>query len=249
MPILLTRPIVFLDLETTGSSIKEDRIVQYCFTKVDNTGPVETIKALVNPLIPIKPAASKVHGITDEMVKDLESFAMHAPLIHAFIKGCDLGGYNSNHFDIPLLYNEFNRHGVNWDYTDVNFIDVCTIFKINEPRDLANAYKHYTGGEISKAHDAEADVKATIEVFFQQIERHQLTVDVKELALYCNYGQQRADLNGCFVLVNGEYHLNFGKHKGRKATECLDYLSWMLQSDFPADVKAICKKLLNPQTV
>jgi DNA polymerase-3 subunit epsilon len=249
MPIILTRPIVFFDLETTGASIKEDRIVQYCFTKVDHTGPTQSRKALVNPKIPIKEAATAIHGITDKMVQDQQPFSQHALHILHFIEGCDLAGYNSNSFDIPLLYNEFNRVGVNWDYTHVNFIDVCSIFKINEPRDLSNAYKHYTGGELKGAHDAEADVKATIEIFFQQIERHQLTVHVPELALYSNYGQVRADLNGCFVLMDGDYVLNFGKHKGEKASKCLGYISWMLDSDFPADVKAICKKVLNPLAV
>jgi DNA polymerase-3 subunit epsilon len=241
----LIRPLVFLDLETTTNIVKDARIVQYYFRKFYPSGDIEMIDSYVNPTVPITEAATKVHGLTNEQVSAFPTFKERAAEVLEFIKGCDIVTYNGNSFDIPILYFEFVGAGIDWDYSDVHFIDACNIFKINEPRDLANAYKHYTGKTLVGAHNADNDVDATVQVFVHQMDKYGLSWDMEELALYSNYGQKRADITGKFTVVEGEYVINFGKNKGVKASQCREYLRWMLSSDFPSDARRICEKILN----
>lgn len=246
----LVRPLIFMDLETTTNVVRDARICQFHFKKYFPDAEVHEMSGYVNPVIAISEAATKVHGLTSEMLRDYPTLADIGADMHQFILGCDIVGYNSNAFDLPVLYNEFQRIGIDWDYSDANFIDACNIFKINEPRDLQHAYKHYTGKTLVSAHNAGKDVDATVEVFVHQMEKYGLSWDMEQLALYSNYGQKRADLTGkFFVDVEGSYVINFGKYKGVKAAEQMSYLAWMLTQDFPPDAKRICGRILNREFV
>lgn len=233
--------MIFLDFETTGTDIKTDRIVQLCMIKVFDKGERIVKSTLVNPTIPIPKAASDVHGISDEQVKDAPEFKKIAKGVHEFIKGCNLAGFNSNSFDIPLLYCELNRAGITWDYSTSNFIDVRSIFTRKEERTLSAAVKFYLDKDHTDAHDAIADVQATIDVFKAQMLKYEdLPHTAAELSTYCNFDKSRCDISGCFAKDDkGDYVLNFGKHKGKRAADVKDYLKWMLSSDFLPDAKAI----------
>lgn len=239
------KPIVFFDLETTGTDVQKDRIVEIAIIKIDGDQQIE-YSTRVNPGIPIPKTASDVHGITDDLVKEYPSFNMIAQQVFNMFDGCDIGGYNSNTFDIPMLYNELLRRGLQLDLSASSFLDACVIFKRMESRTLTAAVKFYLDNDHEGAHGALADVRATIEVLKAQKERYRdlSNLSIQELALYCNYDKPRADLSGNFAIENGEYMMNFGKHKGTKAKECKSYLSWMLQQDFMPDTKAIIVKIL-----
>lgn len=242
------RPISFLDLESTGTNKQKDRIVEIAIVKVNPDGTREQFESLVNPEIPIAAESTAVHGITDEKVKDAPTLARLLPKIIPFIEGSDIGGFNSNNYDIPLLYNELARCGYTWNLADVSFIDACVIFKRKEERTLSAAVQFYCKREHVDAHGALADVNATIDVFIAQLKQYQDVqgFDRQQLNLYCNYDKPRADLAGCFSIdVDGDFILTFGKHKGLKAKDCKDYLIWMLTSDFMADTKELINKLLN----
>ena len=251
MRLNLKRPLVFFDLESTGTNVQEDRICQLAVIKIMPDGSRMVIDRMLNPTIPIPTAASAIHGITDEMVKDCQTFADRAILIYNFLKDCDIAGYNSNDFDIPLLMAEFARVGLTWDVTDVLFLDASVIFKRQHPRNLAAAYKTYCNKEMGEgeAHNAKNDILATEEVFFAQLEQHDdLPQTIEELALYCNYDKVRCDVARRFTLdENGQYVFTFGKHKGRLAKLEPEFLEWMLgvKQNFMPDTKDICYKILN----
>ena len=246
MKELLKRPIVFFDTETTGVDVETDRIVEIAVCKIMPDGNKLIKTQLFNPEMPIPSAASDVHGITDEMVKDAPTFKQKAKGIHDFIEGCDLAGYNSNVFDIPLLYNEFTRSGIDWDYSKVHFIDVFNIYKINHPRTLSEVYRKYTGNILNDAHSAEADILATVEIFEHQLNVHELPYSVPELALYSNYDKPVIDLAGKFTTdENGVILLNFGKSKGQPAHKNIDFLQWMLKGNFSNDTLKIARRIIS----
>ncbi len=175
-------------------------------------------------------------------------FADYAKTIQDALSGCDIAGFNSNNFDVPMLFNEFNRCGIYWDYSKFKMIDAGNIYKINESRTLTAGYKFYCNGVLDKAHSAEADVMATIDIFMAQLERYELPGTVAELALYSNYGKPVLDLSGKFSLDDhNNIVFNFGPHKGRKATEHLDFVGWMINRDFPKDTLGVCEQLLMSQ--
>lgn len=245
------RPICFLDLETTGVNPQKDRIVEIAIVKcdIDLLGYEEKVKR-VNPEMKIPQSASDVHGITDEMVKDEPGFKAFARGIFDFISGCDIAGYNSNNYDVPMLYAEFLRAGITWDYSGVNFIDVCNIFKIKEARTLSAAVKFYLNQTHEGAHGALADVHATIDVFQTQLVQYELEkMTPHELALFSNYDKTILDISGKFTTDNdGDIIFNFGQHKGKKAKSELSYLDWMMnKGDFTEDTKMIIRKILQPQ--
>lgn len=243
MELQITRPICFLDVETTGVNVEEDRIVEIGIFKKFPDGLEETKSRRINPGIPIPQSASEVHGITDELVKDCPKFINIAKGMHDFISGCDLAGFNCNSFDFPLLFHEFARAGINWNYQDHFFIDMGNLYKIREPRTLGAAYKFYVGKDLENAHDASVDIKATYDVFVKQLTMYDdLPKDIKELSLYSNYGKEIVDISGKFVKdEQGDYVFNFGSHKGKKAKTEKKYLEWMLKpsSKFSADTKRI----------
>lgn len=243
------KPLAFLDLETTGTDIATSRIVEIAIVRVQENGEEEEFHSLINPGIPIPWGAARIHGITDEKVKDAPVLAEVVPHIMRLLEESDIAGYNSNEFDIPLLVVELSRHGYNWDHTKSHWIDVCAIFKRKERRNLSAAVKFYTGREHEDAHSAMADVRATLDVYRAQLERYpDLPKTREELAAFSNYDRPRdvrPDLDGKFkVDRDGDYMLTFGKHKGQKAKENPDYLRWMLAQDFLPDTKAIAMQLL-----
>lgn len=240
------KPICFFDLETTGTDRMNDRIVEIAMIEWD--GSVKNkFHSYINPGMPIPAAATEVHGITDEMVSSCRTFKEIAEQVFDFIIGCDLGGFNSNSFDIPMLYIELNRAGFELDLKNINFIDACNIFKRKEERTLSSASLFYTGSAHDDAHSALNDVMATINVYNAQLERYPDLKEktISELSLYCNYDRPRCDMSGNFQLdAEGDYILTFGKHKGQKAKKVKDYLLWMMGQDFLPDTKAIIQSIL-----
>ena len=172
MPLQLLRPIAFIDLETTGVNLSTDRIVEVAIIKIlpDNTRQVK--RKLINPQMPIPAVVTAIHGITDEMVKDAPTFKQAGNELKMFIENCDMAGYNSNRFDIPMLMEEFLRAGMDVDLSARRMIDVQHIFYTMEPRTLTAAYKYYCEKELIAAHSAEADVNATIDVLLSQLDRY-----------------------------------------------------------------------------
>lgn len=247
MKINLTRPLVFLDIESTGVDRENDRIIELSFCKINPDGNREIKTARFNPEIPIPAGATEVHGIKDEDVKDKPLFKQQAKGILSFLDGCDLAGFNSNSFDIPLLFNEFLRAGLYFDYKKIRMIDVGNIFKINEPRTLGAAVKLYCNREHEGAHGAEADVMATADVFISQLEKYaDIPKDINELSLYSNFGNEVMDLSGKFIKKDGKVLLTFGKHRGQPADEHLDFLEWMVyKAAFNRDTIEIAKEILS----
>lgn len=249
-PILkLERPICFFDLETTGVDVEKDRIVEISICKVYTDWSREVKTRRVNPLIQIPKEATDVHGISNEDVKDEPTFAQIAKGIYSFIDGCDVGGFNCNRFDIPLLNNEFTAVGIRWAYQDIHFIDAGNIFKIQEPRTLSAAVKFYLGKEMESAHSAEADITATVDVFIGQLAKYpDMPKSIPELAKFSNFDKEVLDLSGWFSYdKDGDIIFLKGKHIGKKAKENLDYVQWMaykINPNFPPDVCKICNQIL-----
>ena len=172
MSLQISRPIAFIDLETTGVNLSTDRIVEVAIVKILQDGTRQVKRKLINPGMPIPQQSIDIHGITDAMVKDAPTFKQAANELKQFIENCDMGGYNSNRFDIPMLMEEFLRIGMTVDLSTRRMIDVQHIFYTMEPRTLSAAYKFYCGKELISAHSAEADVNATIDVLLSQIKRY-----------------------------------------------------------------------------
>lgn len=239
----LERPLCFFDLETTGIQVVHDRIVELCIVKVMPDNERRSKVWRVNPGRPIPAGASAVHGITDEMVANCPSFAEIAAEVADYLVGCDLAGYNSNKFDIPLLAEEMLRAQVDFDFQNCFAVDVQNIFHRLEERTLSAAYKFYCGKPLENAHTAEADVLATLEVLEAQLDRYpdQLENDVPFLAAFSNR-QKVVDFAGFLAYdADGQEIFTFGKYKGRRVREILltdnGYYSWVLNADFPLYTK------------
>ena len=248
MQLNLKNPLVFFDLETTGINIVKDRIVEISFVKVYPNGKEVSKTRRINPEMPIPPESTAIHGITDEDVKDCPTFKEIAKSLAAQIEGCDLAGYNSNRFDIPLLAEEFLRAGVDIDLNKRKFVDVQTIFHKMEQRTLAAAYKFYCDKSLENAHTAEADTMATYEVLKAQLDRYpELQNDINFLSQYSSY-TNNVDFAGRMVYNDkGEEVINFGKYKGRLVEEVLKndpgYYSWIMNGDFPLNTKKILTEI------
>ncbi len=244
MKLNLKNPIIFFDLETTGTNIVTDRIVEISYHKVSPNGREETKTIRVNPEIPIPKNASDIHGIKDEDVADCPTFKSIAKEIARDIEGCDLAGYNSNRFDIPLLAEELLRADVDIDLMKRKFIDVQVIFHKMEARTLGAAYKFYCDRELEGAHGAEADTMATYEVLMAQLDRYpELKNDVEFLSKFTTQNNN-ADFAGRIIYNDkGEEIINFGKYKGQKVTDVLKndtgYYGWMMSSDFALHTKKV----------
>nr|AMP50756.1 exonuclease [uncultured bacterium] len=234
--------MVFFDLETTGTNIVSDRIVEIAYLKVFPNGDEESRTRLINPERPIPAEASAIHGIKDEDVKDAPTFQQIAKSLAAQLEGCDLAGYNSNRFDIPLLAEEFLRAGVEIDMMKRKFVDVQTIFHKKEQRTLGAAYRFYCDKELTDAHSAEADTKATYEVLKAQLDRYDdLENDINFLSEFSAFGNN-VDFAGRMVFNDKNQEvINFGKYKGRLVEEVLredpGYYGWIMQGDFPLHTK------------
>ncbi|RYY50436.1 MAG: 3'-5' exonuclease [Chitinophagaceae bacterium] len=246
----LTRPVAFIDLETTGVNLSSDRIVEIAIVKLLPGGSRQTKRKLINPLIPIPASSSDIHGITDEMVKDAPSFKQAGNEIKQFLENCDLGGYNSNRFDIPMLMEEFLRAEMEVDLSDRKMIDVQHIFYQMEPRTLSAAYKFFCSKELENAHSAEVDINATIEVFEAQIQRYPKLGNSVETVLSVIGEEKIVDYARRFIFDDkGVEVFNFGKYKGKSVCDTLryepQYYDWMMKGDFPMHTKKKLTELFN----
>jgi len=257
MELNLTRPIAFFDLETTGIKIATDRIVEICIHRINIDGSTKTKTLRINPEVPIPPEVIAIHGITDEDVKDAPKFREVAHDLAHFLENCDLAGFNSNHFDIPLLVEEFLRAGIDFELKGRRFVDIQNIFHKMEPRNLYAAYKFYCDKELVNAHSAEADTIATFEILKAQLDRYSETAfkdkkgnitipvvnDVKSLSEF-SHASKSADLVGQIIFNDkNEEIFNFGKHKGKLVAEVFknepSYYDWIMKSEFALSTKKV----------
>tara|TARA_B110000438_G_scaffold256306_1_gene263695 strand:- start:422 stop:1207 length:786 start_codon:yes stop_codon:yes gene_type:complete len=251
MKLKLEKPIVFFDLETTGLQVAKDRIVEISILKVFPNGNKENKTWLVNPTIPIPSETTAIHGISDEKVANEPTFKQLAPEIAELIHNCDLAGYNSNKFDIPLLVEEFLRVEVDFHMSSRKAVDVQNIFHKMEQRTLVAAYKFYCDKDLTNAHSAEADATATYEVLLAQLDKYdELENDINFLANFSQRGGKFADMAG-FVRYNedGEEILSFGKYRGVTLKQIWNenpgYFSWINQADFPLYTKNVMRNFAN----
>lgn len=249
MELNLKNPIIFFDLETTGTNITRDRIVELSFLKVYPGGKQEIKTKRINPEMPIPKESSDIHGITDEDVKDAPTFRQIAKSLADQIEGCDLAGFNSSRFDIPLLAEEFLRVGVDIDFSRKKLIDVQIIFHKKEQRTLEAAYKFYCNRTLEDAHSAEADTLATFEVLKAQLDRYDdLPNDMGKLAEEYSFFNDNVDLAGRIIRNDqGVEIFNFGKHKGKPVAEILktepSFYAWIMDADFPLNTKQVLTKI------
>ena len=248
MKLNLTCPVVFFDLETTGTDINKDRIVEICYLKVWPNGNEDAHTMRINPGMHIPEESSKVHGIYDDDVKDCPTFKEVAKNIAKDFEGADIAGFNSNRFDVPLLAEEFLRADVDIDLARHRFIDVQVIFHKKEQRTLSAAYKFYCGKNLEDAHTALADTRATYEVLKAQLDKYpDLQNDMKFLSDYSSF-TKNVDF-ACRMVYddNGAEVFNFGKYRGQLVKDVLakdpGYYSWILNSEFTLNTKAALTRI------
>jgi DNA polymerase III subunit epsilon len=249
MELNLTKPIVFFDLETTGVQVAKDRIVEISVFKILPNGNKEGKTWLVNPTIPIPAETTAIHGISDEKVANEPTFKELAHEIKKMMEGCDLAGYNSNRFDIPLLAEEFLRADLEFDMKKQRAVDVQNIFHKLEQRTLSAAYRFYCNKDLENAHSAEADTLATYEILTAQLDKYEeLENDIDFLADFSTRGGKSVDMAG-FIVLNEDNQecFTFGKYKGKLVTEILasnpGYFSWIQQADFPLYTKKVLTEI------
>lgn len=237
----LTKPLAFIDLETTGVNLAADRIIEIAIVKVLPDGKRTVKRKLINPQIPIPKQASDVHGITNEMVKDAPNFKEVAQELKQMLDGCDIAGYNSNRFDIPMLVEEFLRAEVDFDMKGRRLLDVQNIFHRMEQRTLSAAYKFYCNKILDGAHSAEIDATATHEILIAQLQRYPDLGTSIDSVLKLIGEETIVDFARRFIFENGIEIFNFGKYKGRSVAEVLrtepQYYDWMMKGDFPQYTK------------
>lgn len=261
MQLNLTKPLAFFDLETTGINITSDRIVEISIVRVNTDNSTTILTKRVNPTIPIPISASLVHGIYDKDIANAPVFKEIASEIFQFITNCDLAGYNSNKFDVPVLAEEFLRADIDFDIKNRKLIDVQNIFHQMEPRTLSAAYKFYCDKPLDNAHSAEADTIATYEIFKAQLTRYQNTEiedakgnkitpiqnDMAAISQFTTRFKQ-ADFAGRILLNDkNEEVFGFGKHKDKPVRDIFEkepgYYGWMMQSEFPLYTKKIITQI------
>ncbi len=249
MKIQLKRPLVFLDLETTGLNVATDRIVEICVLKLNLDGTQDIKTRRLNPTIPISPQAQAIHGISNEDVAHEPTFKEIAKSLAQWMEGCDIAGYNSTKFDVPMLAEEFLRAGVEYDFRKRKLIDVQNIFHKMEQRTLKAAYKFYCDKELEDAHSAEADTIATKELLECQLERYpdDLQNDITFLAEFSTR-TEFLDYAGRIALNDDNLPVfNFGKHRGKPVAEILktepSYYDWMMRGDFTLDTKKVLTEI------
>jgi DNA polymerase-3 subunit epsilon len=263
MKLNLKRPLAFFDLETTGVNVASDRIVEISILKAmpDGSEDVKTLR--INPGMPIPLESSLIHGIYDEDIRNERTFKQAGEELARFLDDCDLAGYNSNRFDIPVLMEEFLRAGIDFDIENRHFVDVQNIFHQMEQRTLKAAYQFYCGKDIENAHSAEADIKATYEVLKAQIERYENQNWEDKKGIVSQPVQNNIEALHAFTNLNkpvdfaarmvynedGVEVINFGKHKGRPVEDVFQsepsYYNWMLNGDFPLYTKRCLEKIWN----
>jgi len=249
----LKNPLVVFDLETTGTSISKDRIVEMAFIKILPDQTTEEKCRKINPTIPIPDETSKIHGIYDDDVKEEPTFRQVAKSLADWLEGCDLAGFNVVHFDLPMLMEEFLRADIEFDIDKRKIVDAQKIFHLMEKRNLTAAYKFYCGEELENAHSALADTKATKDVLISQIERYEgqevrdslggkLGQIANDMGSIDRLSQNRmVDLAGRIIYKNDTEVFNFGKHRGKPVAEVIkkepSFYDWMMKGDFPLDTK------------
>jgi len=244
MKLNLSKPIAIFDLETTGINVAKDRIVEISILKVMPDGEEISKTWIINPTIPIPAKVSKIHGIYDKDVKDKPTFAEAGREINTFLKSCDLAGYNSNKFDVPLLVEEFLRADIDFEVKNRKLVDAQVIFFKQEPRNLSAALRFYCGKELENAHTAAADVTATYEVLKSQIEKYDdLKNDITQLSKY-SHQVKSVDFAGMIIYNEKKQEtFNFGKHKGKTVESVLEkepgYYKWIMNADFPLYTKKV----------
>jgi DNA polymerase-3 subunit epsilon len=248
LELKLKRPVVFLDLETTGINIATDRIVEISLLKISPNGKEQWMTHRVNPEMPIPPKVTAIHGISDSDVADAPTFREIAKNLAAFLEGCDLAGYNAIKFDIPVLAEEFLRTNTDFNFRKRKYVDVQVIFYKKEQRTLAAALQFYCKKELENAHSAKADAAATYEVLKAQLDRYNdLENDIEKLAEFSAFNNN-ADFAGRIIIdENGVEIFNFGKHKGRPVEVVFKeepaYYSWMMNGDFPLYTKKVLTEI------
>ena len=250
MELVLERPLVFFDIESTGTNPYRDRIVEIAVIKVMPDGSREDVVRRINPCMPIPAGASAVHGIYDDDVKDCPTFDVIAHNLYNYLENCDLAGYNIVKFDVPMLQEEFKRCGLELSMRNRKLIDVFNIFCRLYPRNLSAAYKFFCDGNLEDAHSALADTDATVAVLFGQLAKHPELP--REMAGLAEFSSARdadfVDSEGRLKFSGDEVVINFGKNSGRRlrdlASEDPGFLRWMLRSDFSEEVKNIIKNAL-----
>lgn len=249
MALQLERPLVFIDLETTGVNLAIDRVIEIAIVKIFPDKTKQVKHKIVNPQIPIPKSASDIHGITDEHVKDSPTFKEVANELKQFIDNADLSGYNSNRFDIPLLMEEFLRAGINLDMSNRRMLDVQQIYHMMEKRTLGAAYKFYCEKELVDAHSAEADATATWEILEAQLDKYEHLGGTLDTILQFTGEEKYVDFARRFIMENDVEVFNFGKHKGRPVVDVLksepQYYDWMMKGDFPLHTKQKLTEILN----
>jgi DNA polymerase-3 subunit epsilon len=237
----LTKPLAFIDLETTGTNLGTDRIVEIAIVKILPDGTQSVKRKLINPEMPISQASVDIHGISNEMLKDAPTFKQVANELKQVLDGCDIAGYNSNRFDIPLLVEEFLRVEVEFDMKGRRLVDVQKIFHQMEQRTLSAAYKFYCNKQLEGAHGAEVDARATYEVLEAQTEKYPTLGSTVDSILKATGEEIIVDFARRFVMDNGVEVFNFGKFKGRAVSDVLrsepQYYDWMMKGDFPQHTK------------
>jgi len=249
MKLTLSRPIAFIDLETTGINISTDKIIELAIVKILPDGTKQVKRKLLNPQMPIPKSSTDVHGITDEMVKDAPTFKQVANEVKQFLDNCDMGGYNSNRFDVPMLIEEFLRIGLDFSVDGRKMVDVQKVFHLMEQRTLGAAYKFYCSKTLEGAHSAEVDATATWEILLAQVERYENIGTTIESIVKFTGEDDIVDFSRRFIKVNGIEVFNFGKHKGKAVTDVLkaepQYYDWMMKGDFAMNTKQKLTEILN----
>lgn len=252
IPKIIERPICFFDLETTGTDVMQSRICAIAIMIIDSDGNVTKKARKINPGVKIPQEATDIHGITNKDVQGCPTFYQVAESLYKLIDGCHFGGYNSNRFDIPLLTREFERAGINNPFTGASFIDVFQIYCYFNKRNLEAAYKAYTGKILEKAHDPEADIEATVEIFENMLKAHRgdLKGKIQDIS---KIGRkfEPVDLFGKIIANEKRDKLfNFGRYKGHKVEYIIrndpGYIAWILgNDDFPENTKGCIKMIKN----
>lgn len=242
------KPIIWLDCETTGTSVSKDRVIELAMVKTSHAcvTVLDEKSVRINPGIPVPQAAIDVHGITDEMLKDCPPFKAYAKAVAEFCEGCDLGTFNGNNFDLPLLAEEFARCGISWPEKGTAFVDACQIFHRKEERTVSAAVKFYCGHDHEGAHSGLADVKGTIEVYREQLSRYAdlSGMSTEEIAKFCR-PQETIDLAGkIYIDEHGIARYNFGKDRDKSVKDNPGFAQWMLKQDFTTDTKNCLKRIL-----
>jgi DNA polymerase-3 subunit epsilon len=247
MSLKLKRPLAVFDLETTGTNLAEDRIVECSVLVIQPDGSRSSFTGRFNPEMPIPPESTEIHGITDKEVADAPTFKEKAQELYSIFEPCDLAGFNSNRFDVPILVEEFLRAEIFFDLDNRKLVDVQRIFHLMEQRTLSAAYKFYCNKDLTNAHSAEADVNATIAVLEAQVDRYEnLENDIEFLAKFSTDGDF-VDTARRIKRVKGEPVFNFGKYKNQKVSDVLSkdpgYYGWIMNNAFPLHTKQKLKEI------